>query len=268
MASANLKVQPTEEVSMSVSNYGEAHAAFLAWHPKTLQREGAHGMTFDYLPVPAYRRYLDDTVGPGNWESQAVPGTGSVAVTLSVFSVRKSSVASVWPAGKIKGKNGEYVPNPQPNEVEKAFARAFRRAAAEHGLLSYLWEKDVATDTEDEDERPARKSSGSSKSSSNGAGSGTGLASANQIKYITDAFSVPKALAAKLTGGRGGQASALIDALRDFKKNDEDDYEEDAIPFIRKALLGKKNEDGVYQGIAPKLAAMLDEDEDDDSDED
>lgn len=237
----------TTVANKQATNYQEAYDLFVAWHPKTLKRKGANGMTFDYLPVQNYEHFLDETVGPANWENDVSADSKGVVVRLKVFGVMKASSSDIQTGSKTQ------------NEVNKAEARAFRRAAAKHGLLRYLWEKDNDTEDEDEDddERPARKSSFSKSSSkSSGSGSGSGKASAGQIKYLNDAFGVPKGVAAKLTGGRDGSASALIDALRDVK--DEDGYEDDPIPYIKKAL--KK--------IAPKLVSALDEGDEDEEDED
>lgn len=241
----------TTVATKQATNYQEAYDQFVAWHPKTLKRKGANGMMYDYLPVQNYEHLLDETVGPANWENDVSADSKGVVVRLKVFGVMKASSSDIQTGSKTQ------------NEVNKAEARAFRRAAAKHGLLRYLWEKDNDTEDEDEDEdeRPARKSSfsksSSAKSSGKSSGSGSGKASDGQIKYLNDAFGVPKGVAAKLTGGREGSASALIDALRSVK--DEEDYEDDPMPYIKKAL--KK--------IAPKLVEALDEDEgDEDEDED
>lgn len=238
-----------------VSTYQEAHDAFVKWHPKTLKREGANGMQFDYLPVQDYENYLDETIGAGNWESQALINSAGVAVTLSIFGVRKSSTSSIHKAGKIKSKkSGEYIENPQPNEVEKAEARAFRRAAAKHGLLRHLWEKETSSGSdagEESEDRPRTQSKAS--------GSGSGGASAAQLELLKK-FEVPARLAksSKLTGGREGTASGIIGLLIAARKTDPEAYDEDPMKHIRRAV--KK--------IDSSLLSLLEEEEDAENDED
>lgn len=254
-----------ETATTRATSYTEAYEQFAGWRPKMLQREGANGMVFDYLPVQDYENYLDTVVGPENWQTFMESSAKAVTVRLVIFGVSKASTSDIWPAAKIKNKKtGDYRENPQPNEVNKAEARAFRRAAAKHGLLRHVWEKDSGSDSEEEDERPVRRSSFQSKSSGKSSG-GSGLASEGQVSWLSKSverggFGVPRAVAEKLTGGKGGQASALIDALK--KASGEGDYEDDPTPYIAQAL--KK--------IAPKLVAMLDEvdveDDEDDDDED
>ena len=242
--------------------YKEAHKKFLAWRPVTKQREGPNGMTFDFLPVPAYRKYLDETIGPDNWEDDVRTGDKNAAVTLSIFGVRKSSSSSIWPAAQLKRtrKNGEtyYIDNPQPNETEKAEARAWRRAAAKHGLLSYLWDKEDGHDEADEhDAPPARQTTGyhaSTPKATNGQTSyrtatqrteksTTGGLSDKQVKTLTsgtpdrDGLHVPMEIVNGLTPGFGGTASKLIGTLFAIQKDvGEDEYYANTDEYIRQAL--------------------------------
>lgn len=281
-------MMPTEVTEMG---YQEAHKQFLSWRPETLQREGPMGMTFDYLPVPQYKKYLDGTVGPENWESDTRVGEKGVSVVLSVFGVRKSSSSSIWPAGKIKQKDKntgdiKYVENPQPNEVEKAEARAWRRAAADHGMLSHLWDKENNAPING-DGRPTRSTSRPAQTTSRGGavnrsvhassvspaqvrhqdgnGQGDPGASPAQIdlmvgrgKHDGRGLHVPLALAESdaFTKGRDGTASAFVSAVLEIKKA-VDDYDDDPARYIEEAL----NNIGLSQ-----LIPLLDEADDLDPD--
>lgn len=250
----------TQTVTEKATTYQEAQERFLAWRPTTLKREGANGMTFDYLPVQDYENYLDETVGGDNWESDIQTGEKGVGVALTIFGVRKSSSSSIHIPAKLRRQNNKtgdvtYVENPQPNEVEKAEARAFRRAAGKHGMLRYLWEKEGAH-TEDSEPRQAQsqartqtqsrpaaaRSNGNQKTSApaNKASGGNGNfkeASEGQVKWLGN-LGVPATIIDQINayGGKQSDASRLMDALFKRRNPDQDGYDEDPAPHIEEAL--------------------------------
>lgn len=234
--------------SAPITNYQEAHAAFVAWHPQTLKREGANGMTFDYLPVQDYEHFLDETVGAGNWQTQVSTSDTAVAVTLTIFGVSKSRTSTIQES-RGKGDN---------NEAEKAEARAFRRAAGSHGLLRYLWEKEHTSAQRSSTGTGSQKGQSQSRqSATNGRYDSPGKPSAKQTEFLNK-LGVPDSVIGKLTAGRDGTASALITALMAAKRENTD-YEDDPSGYIVEAL------QNMGQG---KLAALVAEDEDEDEDED
>lgn len=161
---------------------------------------------------------LDSVVGPMGWEdvypfvaypkpivfktkkdkegNVVVVSTliGEMSCNLTVLGVTKSSTADV------ELETGAYG-TPSTN----AQARVLKRAAMKFGIASELWEKDVPAAT--------AVTHNSSQAPSTPAG-GSGLASDKQVGYLVDAFDVPKVVASKLTGGRDGEASQLITAIK------------------------------------------------------
>lgn len=249
----------TRTVTGATRTYDEVHEKFLAWRPQTKQREGANGMTFDYLPVPTYKKYLNETVGAENWESDVRVGEKGVSVVLSILGVRKSASASIWPAAQLKRtkKNGEtyYIDDPQPNEVEYAEARAFRRAAADHGILSYLWDKDSVVE---QDATPAprqtsrytaaspKATNGQSTRNQTEKATNSGL-SQKQIDLLTDGtpdrdgLHVPMSIVNELTPGFNGTASPFIKTLLAIKTDVGDaEYYNNTADYIGQALAENK----------------------------
>ena len=234
------------------------------------ERKGQGGKTFTYADLD----YLERRVGEvdPDWQIDfREVGTTGIVCAVRILGVQRSATAGyyipdtyqVWDADSRSYKERKMTAEVAHTIVTRAQAAAERRAFAMFGLGAELWNKEAAS-AEDEDERPARKSSGSgssqsSRPASRDAGSGSGLATPKQVSYLGDAFLVPARVAEKLTGGREGTASALIDALRNVK--DEPDYEKNPNKYIEKAL----------RKVAPKLVSLLEEEsevEDDFEDDD
>jgi hypothetical protein len=150
----------------------------------------------DYYDFVAYPKPLTFKTKKDKDGNVAVVSTitGTMTCRLVVLGVTKSSTADVELEA---GAYGTPATNVQ--------ARILKRAAMKFGIAAELWEKDVPAAT--------AVTHNSSQAPSTPAG-GSGLASDKQVGYLVDAFDVPKVVASKLTGGRDGEASQLITAIK------------------------------------------------------
>jgi hypothetical protein len=252
-ASAQTGAQTGAQAQPKATTYGEARAIFDAWHPKTLQRQGANGMVFDYLPVQTYENFLDAVVGPENWHTQVSLGENAVAVTLTIFGVSKSRSSTIQ-VGKGKGES---------NEAEKAEARAFRRAAGSHGILRYLWEKGQPEERATGARNGAtaqgmkRESTSGQRAVTRSVAPTNGNRPTEKQRNLLADLGVPAAIIDQLSPGREGTASGMITALLTAKR-EHDDYEDEPEEYVEQALRDMGLE---------KLVVLLDEESDEEDDE-
>jgi Rad52/22 family double-strand break repair protein len=237
------------------------------------------GATLRFTSDKFVMKRLDDVVGAMNWSDdyiitnypkpvvkhvgqREVQIIGSVVCHLTVLGVLKSATIDLEFDEKMYG-------TPATNGQ----ARALKRAAMKFGVAAELWEKD-SDKGEDEDERPAaparsssyrtpaKSGSGSSQSkpaaSASGAANGSGGPTEKQVNLLSD-LGVPRSVTNKLSGGREGTASKLITQLL-AEKRENDDYDDDAAPYVRAALTDLK---------LTKLLSLVEvEEEENDEDED
>jgi len=209
--------------------------------------EGRGGKTMRYIEVDVLEARVEET--DLNWEKTVALGPKGVAVHYTIKGVTRGDL--------YDNEEGAKYGAPQVN----AEARAARRALRLFGVGADLW-KDSDEDEDDEDDRPRRqkdtnRSTSGSGSKSKGSSGGSGRPSEGQVKWLRDTFKVPPAVIDRLTAGREGTASALIDALKALREEDRDEYDEDPMTYIERGL----------RKVDKKLITLLDaEDEDEDED--
>jgi hypothetical protein len=239
-----------------------------------IQTKNQGGATIRFTSDKFVLKRLDDAVGAMNWSDdyiitnypkpvvkhigqREVQIIGSVVCHLTVLGVLKSATIDLEFDEKMYG-------TPATNGQ----ARALKRAAMKFGIAAELWEKDSGKG-EDEDERPARSSapvrtpvksgsgSASNQSKSSGNFAAPGKPTDKQIDLLKN-LGVAKQVATSLSGGREGTASKLITALLSAKR-ENDDYDDDAAPYVRTALADLK---------LNKLLSLVEAEDEYESDED
>jgi hypothetical protein len=205
---------------------------------------------------------LDAVVGHAGWEDEYVIThlpkpvvmheglkdesliIGAIVCKMSVLGVVKSDAVDIEITPKMFG-----------TPITNAKARVFKRAARLYGVAEELWEKDAPATG-----GYATTSNQATVGSAKQAGGDVKLASPAQINWLTGKmFQVPNAVAAKLTGGREGQASAMIEELK--IKSASDDYDEDSLMYIRQAL-EKIGRSDLVPLLKNSAATQPDEDQD------
>jgi hypothetical protein len=198
-------VYPTELTDEVLARLG---APVPASEIKILPGKGA---TIRYTTDKFVIHRLNEVVGVAGWqvdytittlakpaEYQGVSTIGQIVCRLKVLGVMKSGSADMEVDPKMYG-------TPATNGQ----AKALKRAAMLFGVAAELWDKDApVTATGD---TASRKPAATPAANSTG---GSGLASEKQVSYLADVFDVPKSVASKLTGGRDGEASQLITAIK------------------------------------------------------
>jgi hypothetical protein len=154
-----------------------------------------------------------------NFGKDVTPGAKSVAVHYTIHGVRRGDL---FDNDDESNKYGA----PQVN----AFARACRRALKAFGVGADLWEEDGAATQPTPIRQAAQPQINRPTEVVERGGP-----SVKQLEWLTgDKFGVPQQIAQQLSGGRGGSASAMIDALKRYV--DEDDYKARRMDYIKKAL--------------------------------
>ncbi len=166
---------------------------------------------------------------------------GTIVCEMNVLGVVKSDVADI-----------EITPKMYGTPATNGKARAFKRTARLYRVAEELWEKDVPTAVFNTDGGP-----------SNAAPAGeTKPVSSGQLSWLTGSMKVPEAVAKQLTGGRGGQASALIEILKPAQGND--DYAVKSAGLIVRALTEIGRADLVPLVSTKVTQAQQDSDDDED----
>lgn len=230
---------------------------------------GVEGWSEKYTVTNLPKPFVLKVTGKGTEKEKTTYTLGQVVCELTVLGVPKSGIAEQ-----------EYTPGMYGSPATNAQARAFKKAAMKFHVAKELWDKTFGAESDEEEERPTYRSQSSNRSSSNTRSESarsekhvsegaSGGASEAQIRYLTgDAFSVPAAVANKLSGGKGGTASDLITFLKDIKAEvGRDEYEDNPTPHIRKAL-NKIDSSGKLAALLGSGGSNRSNDYEDDEDED
>ena len=182
-----------------------------------------------------------------NFGKDVIPGAKGVAVHYTIEGVRRGDM---FDNDDESNKYGA----PQVN----ALARASRRALRLFGVGADLWDEDTTAPVQATQTRQSNQNHTQAT-----AIGGTGGPSQKQMDWLTGKkFGVPATIAQQLSGGRGGSASAMIDALKHYV--DEDDYQDRRMAYIQKALneIGETNIKVGTTKAAVAVASRYDDDED------
>lgn len=204
-------------MSLSQDQFNQLAAPFPASVIKSFVGKG--GKEMRYIDVEVLEDRVRE-VDP-NFGKDVVPGAKSVAVHYTIHGVRRGDL---FDNDDESNKYGA----PQVN----AFARACRRALKSFGVGAELWEEGATPAAQAQ--RPAQQQISRPAQSAQSSG-GSGGPSQKQMEWLTGKkFQVPESVARQLSGGRGGQASLMIDAMKRY--SDEDDFEKNRAGYIKQAL--------------------------------